>query len=193
MADLTSLPAELADVARETEAAGSLYPQQIVGLTRRRIEIFNAAGDDWRFAESLRAISEDTAQEYEDRTIVELLQNGHDALTTGEPGRIRIILDLSESPGTLYVANDGKPFIGANFRSITELALSDKGAGEGIGNKGLGFRSVLQLSEHPEIYSQDPDDPTDRHFHGYSFRFARPEDIRDLTLAGDLVDRGRSS
>lgn len=27
-----------------------------------------------------------------------------------------------------------------NFRAITELALSSKAAGEGIGNKGLGFR-----------------------------------------------------
>jgi hypothetical protein len=154
MIDQIPQPAVPADVTRKTEAADNYCAQQIVGVTLRRIEIFAGAGDDWRFAKSLRAISEDTAQEYEERTIVELLQNGHDALTIGKPGRVRVILDLSESPGTLYVANDGRPFIDANFRSIMDLALSDKSAGEGIGNKGLGFRPG-SLSRFDSIDSRE--------------------------------------
>src|SRR3954471_15490740 len=65
----------------------SQFAAKVEALTRRRIEIFDDAGDDWLFAESLKSISEDTAQEYEGRALVELIQNGHDALKFG-PGRI---------------------------------------------------------------------------------------------------------
>ncbi|MET7761207.1 hypothetical protein ABZS71_03900 [Streptomyces sp. NPDC005393] len=150
----------------------------VLALTRRRVEIYRDAGETWRFAESLKSVSEDTAQEYEGRTILELVQNGHDALGQAAPGRIAVLAVAREEGGVLYVANEGAMFAEENFRAITELALSSKAAGEGIGNKGLGFRSVLQLTDWPEIYSKSsPDSPV---FDGYCFRFARPEDVRTL-------------
>lgn len=163
------------------------YAERIRGLTARRIEIFASAGNDWRFAESLKAVSEDTAHEYEDRAVLELLQNAYDAIGAGHRGRVRIILDTTQSPGTLYVANEGQPFTDTNFHSITELGLSDKSADEGIGNKGLGFRSVLQLSDRPEVYSRDPDNDADEGFRGYSFRFAGPQDIDELAASSELA------
>ncbi|KES07811.1 hypothetical protein BU52_07760 [Streptomyces toyocaensis] len=150
----------------------------VVALTRRRVEIYRDAGETWRFAESLKSVSEDTAQEYEGRTILELVQNGHDALGHAEPGRIAVLAVSGEGGGVLYVANEGSVFAKENFRAITELALSSKAAGEGIGNKGLGFRSVLQLTDWPEIYSKSS--PGSTVFNGYCFRFARPEDVRTL-------------
>src|SRR6266567_4470035 len=90
----------------------------ILARTRRRIELFEQAGDDWRFAESLKSISEDTAQEYEGRAVLELVQNGHDALHSGEPGRLAILVDLQAEQPALYVANEGAPFTEGNFRSI---------------------------------------------------------------------------
>ncbi|PPA60419.1 sacsin N-terminal ATP-binding-like domain-containing protein [Micromonospora chalcea] len=162
--------------------AASLNAQPaIIARTLRRIELFNQAGDDWRFAESLKSISEDTAQEYEGRAVLELVQNGHDALHRGQAGKITVLVDLSAEAGVLYVANEGSPFTEENFKSITEFALSNKGPGGGIGNKGLGFRSVLQLTDWPEVYSKA--DVSSRKFDGYSFRFATPEDLR--TLLGD--------
>jgi hypothetical protein len=113
------------------ETAAKRYGDSVLALTRRRIQIFDGAGEDWRFAESLKSISEDTAQEYEGRAVLELVQNGHDALADGSRGRIGVVLDLTEKPGVLYVANEGAPFTKANFRAITEFALSDKGTGEG--------------------------------------------------------------
>jgi hypothetical protein len=174
-----------------TRSLARPYVERILGLTRRRIEIFDGAGEDWRFAESLKSISEDTAQEYEGRAVLELVQNGHDALGQDERGRIAVVLDLTEEPGALYVANEGRPFTDDNFRAITEFALSDKGASEGIGNKGLGFRSVLQLTDWPEIYSRSgPGSPT---FDGYCFRFAAEQDlaplIDDPTLLRRVVDQ----
>lgn len=174
-----------------TRSLARPYVERILGLTPRRIEIFDGAGEDWRFAESLKSISEDTAQEYEGRAVLELVQNGHDALGQDERGRIAVVLDLTEEPGALYVANEGRPFTDDNFRAITEFALSDKGASEGIGNKGLGFRSVLQLTDWPEIYSRSgPGSPT---FDGYCFRFAAEQDlaplIDDPTLLRRVVDQ----
>ncbi|MFF7702877.1 sacsin N-terminal ATP-binding-like domain-containing protein [Streptomyces lydicus] len=159
--------------------SGAGFGDAITALTRRRIEIFDGAGGDWRFAESLKSVSEDTAQEYEGRTILELIQNGHDALAAGGTGRIAVLaIRQKDGGGVLYVANEGTGFTEENFKAITELALSSKGAGEGIGNKGLGFRSVLQLTDWPEIFSKAS--PASDSFDGYCFRFARPDDIRAI-------------
>ncbi|MDX3546527.1 hypothetical protein PV733_25010 [Streptomyces europaeiscabiei] len=163
------------------------FEDAIIALTRRRIEIFDDAGQDWRFAESLKSVSEETAQEYEGRTILELIQNGHDALAPGEAGRIAVLARRHEDRGVLYVANEGSGFTEENFKAITELALSSKGAGEGIGNKGLGFRSVLQLTDWPEIYSKAS--PASASFDGYCFRFARPDDIHGMVDDTDLASR----
>ncbi|MET9160626.1 hypothetical protein ABZX56_23090 [Streptomyces parvulus] len=103
-------------------------------------------------------MSEDTAQEYEGRTLLELVQNGHDAIGEAAPGRIAVLAASQGDDSILYVANEGAVFAEENFRAITELALSSKAAGEGIGNKGLGFRSVLQLTDWPEIYSKSSPD-----------------------------------
>ncbi|GHI02623.1 hypothetical protein AQI88_14800 [Streptomyces cellostaticus] len=171
-------------------AEGDGFRAAVIGRTRRRIEIYRDAGEAWRFAESLKSVSEDTAQEYEGRTILELVQNGHDALGTAGPGRIAVVAVRQEGGGVLYVANEGAGFTEENFRAITELALSSKAAGEGIGNKGLGFRSVLQLTDWPEIYSKAS--PASLSFDGYCFRFARPEDVRalvdDPALAARVIE-----
>jgi hypothetical protein len=65
---------------------GNPCAEEIRELSRRRVEIFSDAGEAWRFAASLKSISEDTAQEYEGRAVLELIQNGHDALGHGSVG-----------------------------------------------------------------------------------------------------------
>ncbi len=67
------------------------FRSAVLALTRRRVEIYRDAGETWRFAESLKSVSEDTAQEYEGRTILELVQNGHDAIGEAAPGRIAVM------------------------------------------------------------------------------------------------------
>src|SRR5712691_8535317 len=101
------------------------YADAVARLTRRRIKLFAQAGDDWRFAESLKSVSEDTAQEYEGRALFELLQNGYDALGEGGRGRVLFVFDAGAGEhGTLYVANEGAPFDESNFKAITEFGLS---------------------------------------------------------------------
>jgi len=58
-------------------------------------------------------------------------------------GEIDIVFDPREgSSGTLYVANKGRPFNYGDLSSISVLAKSSKHPGQGIGNKGVGFKSV---------------------------------------------------
>ncbi|WP_416416450.1 sacsin N-terminal ATP-binding-like domain-containing protein [Paenarthrobacter aromaticivorans] len=130
-------------------------------------------------------MTEHTAHEYGGRFLLELLQNSYDVHARSEQnGRISIRLDESEDDhGVLYVANTGVGFSESNVRAICNLGLSDKPVGEGIGNKGVGFKSVLQICDAPEIYSSDPANSAAP---GFSFRFARQEDVAAL-VDGDMT------
>ncbi|MFC1971399.1 sacsin N-terminal ATP-binding-like domain-containing protein [Chloroflexota bacterium] len=115
----------------------------------------------------ISSLSEQFPHDYHDRFLVELIQNANDASTGGE---VRIVLDeINNDTPILYVANQGKPFILKNFEALCSLGLSDKDPMEAIGNKGLGFRSVLQICFEPRIYSAA--DGYDREgFNGYCFQ-----------------------
>lgn len=138
--------------------------------------------------ETKRTIEGIISTDYFGRTLIELIQNAHDAQDkTRTDGKIAVVLDDSEGEhGVLYVANSGHPLTAKNFKAITDVAVSDKPPNEGIGNKGVGFKSVLQLSLCPEVYSRSQA-RVDR-FDGYTFRFGRPEDFRDLAREADCDD-----
>lgn len=162
---------------------------QIASKTRGEIEVFLASLGLSDIYEGMRNLSQNVSDDYGDRFLVELIQNAHDAHDERRnDGEISILLDESEEGyGCLYVANRGRGFNEANFRSICNIALSSKPINEGIGNKGLGFRSVLQICQRPEIYSKLSCDSS-ADFDGYCFRFATESDVRDV-----LRDLGRES
>jgi hypothetical protein len=131
---------------------------------------------------SLHSLTEQVEHQYHGRFIVELIQNAHDALLSRtveavQSGRIEILLRDEGEFGVLYVANDGRPFSASNFESLSQLGQSDKNPQESIGNKGIGFRSVLEITGAPEIYSRSAEDSP--HFDGFCFGFS-PEVIRRL-------------
>ncbi|MEW2501769.1 DEAD/DEAH box helicase family protein [Amycolatopsis sp. NPDC047767] len=93
---------------------------------------------------------------YSDRTLLELVQNGADAMSgtkgQGDPsGRVEIVLDTEHQ--TLYCANTGRPFSQNGLTTIMHAHLSDK-RGDEIGRFGLGFKSVLAVSDAPQVYSR---------------------------------------
>lgn len=55
-----------------------------------------------------------------------------------------------------------------------------KPPGESIGNKGLGFRSVLHITDKPLIFSQASSVGEKPQFDGFCFGFAEPEDFDRL-------------
>ena len=128
------------------------------------------------------SLTENVASDYRDRFLIELIQNAYDAHPVQtRDGRIEITLDLrDEAEGTLFVANTGRAFTADNMKDLCNIGLSRKPLGESIGNKGLGFRSVVQITDMPRVYSQQSDAPRQGLFSGFCFRFAGLEDYQTL-------------
>ncbi|MFE2292989.1 sacsin N-terminal ATP-binding-like domain-containing protein [Streptomyces sp. NPDC059452] len=145
----------------------------------------------WQPAQQLRAASHGNARDYAGRFLLELLQNGHDAHSRDRnDGSVHILLDEDEGTnGTLYVANGGTPFTWARIEAVCKLARSEKTVGEGIGNKGVGFRSILEVTDAPEVYSAGTAGEGPAVLGGYCFRFAVRDDLRVLLGDEDLVRR----
>lgn len=85
---------------------------------------------------------------YHDRQLEELLQNAVDAARRNG-SRVEVLL----TPGTLYVANDGEPFDEKGLASIMASDISGKDATK-IGRFGIGFKSLLAISDAPKVLSR---------------------------------------
>lgn len=160
--------------AAELEEQSRSVLEHAVDAKRRGIKVY----------ESLRNLSEVIGTEYGDRVLYELIQNAHDAHPPNDEGRIAIKLVVrSETEGTLYIANGGSGFRPEDVEAIKNIAISAKEIGEGIGNKGLGFRSVEALTDDVRIFSRNGRKRTKR-FDGYCFRFAREGEIEGILQSG---------
>lgn len=90
--------------------------------------------------------------DYEGREILELLQNAGDAAAdAGIPGKVAIELHRDG----IVVANTGAPFTSGGVNSLRTAHLSPKRLSQKIlvGEKGLGFRSILNWTRTPLISS----------------------------------------
>lgn len=104
---------------------------------------------DARRVEQDAAIETSTAQGgYGRKQLYELIQNGADALL-GSHGRIHVVLTHE----CLYIANEGKPLTSDGVNSLMASHLSRK-RGDEIGRFGLGFKSVVAISDRPQIISR---------------------------------------
>lgn len=126
------------------------------------------------YAQDPSRIEEDAAIEvayseggYQRKQLFELLQNSADALR-GAPGRAEVLLDSHR----LYVANEGRPFSIEGVSTLLASHLSRKGEAD-IGQYGLGFKSVLAVSDSPAVYSRTG-----------SFQFDRSWAAARITEAG---------
>jgi hypothetical protein len=96
------------------------------------------------------------AQDYRGRLVYELLQNADDAMALGEaPACIRFELTDTD----LWVANSGRALDEADIRGLCGISASKKSVQHSqkrrasIGHKGMGFKSVLEITDAPEVYS----------------------------------------
>lgn len=117
---------------------------------------------------------------YATRTLLELVQNAADALAGAEPhqaadGRVEIVLDPRTS--TLYCANSGRPFSKSGITAVTMAFLSGK-RGDEIGRFGLGFKSVLGVTDAPQIFSRS-----------VSFEFNSPKAVAALRRIAPAAKR----
>lgn len=93
---------------------------------------------------------------YGHRQLFELVQNGADAILDCRPGdpiafggRIEVVLTRD----ALYCANEGAPIEPQGVEAILFSHMSNKRGAE-IGHFGLGFKSVLAITRHPQFYSR---------------------------------------
>ncbi len=95
---------------------------------------------------------EDTARGgYANRQIMELVQNGADALSDAQNnGLLRVIL----TGKYLYCADDGDPIKKDGITALMFSHMSPKRGTKEIGRFGLGFKSVLGVTDDPEFMSR---------------------------------------
>jgi hypothetical protein len=151
-----------------------LYNEIVVEKTKGAIRTFlDSIQNNNQGYRSLHNLTQQIEHQYSGRFLIELLQNAHDALLDDDGQqnqRAEFFLSEDEGDcGVLYVANDGKPFSNSNFNALVDLGLSDKDPEISIGNKGIGFRSVLGICKTPEIYSRS--ERSSLNFDGFCFSF----------------------
>lgn len=111
------------------------------------------------------------ASDYRGRLVYELLQNADDAMADASTTSDRVSFLVTDNE--LWIANTGRALTEDDVQGLCGLGASSKVDAAGnrrasIGHKGLGFKSVLEITDEPAVYSRT-----------YSFtlgaRHARPE------------------
>ena len=88
---------------------------------------------------------------YAHRQLYELVQNGADSLSQAGTGQ-SILIRLTEK--FLYCADDGKPIDEAGLTGLMFSHMSSKRGTSEIGRFGMGFKSVLGVTDRPEFFSR---------------------------------------
>ncbi len=86
-------------------------------------------------------------KEYNGRQLLELLQNADDAASP------EVLIKWDKDNFKLAISNKGEPFETGGIKSLMLANLSTKTKISYIGNKGLGFRSILNWAEQINIVS----------------------------------------
>lgn len=90
-------------------------------------------------------------EQYAGRYPLELVQNANDAVASEGVKAARIKVVVTES--ALLVADTGAGFGTAQVESICDLAQSSKDPRKSVGYKGLGFKSVAEITDTPQVIS----------------------------------------
>jgi len=90
-------------------------------------------------------------QQYTGRYPFELLQNANDA--AGDPGAVGRTVRFVLTDTALLVADQGAGFGTDQIRAICGLGRSSKDPRKSIGYKGLGFKSVGEITDRPQVIS----------------------------------------
>lgn len=142
---LTAHPENRKD--RQWEGAGGAVSQTVLAQSERCLASYEANPG---LIEEHANIERSTTQGgYGHRQLYELVQNGADELQDEPGGCIHVVLTSS----TLYCANLGSPITPEGAETILASHLSRK-RGTEIGRFGLGFKSVLSVSDAPQFFSR---------------------------------------
>lgn len=131
--------------------ASNPVPEMLRSLWRKRAQNLasNVASGNREHREIAHAASL-IRQDYHDRFLVELIQNASDQGSRGGDYDSTVVVIRTKE--LLAVSNGGQVVTDTNLERLSSLADSDKN-GMLIGNKGVGFKAVYQITDAPEIFS----------------------------------------
>lgn len=149
--------------ANDTLDLGSLGP-----LWRDRVLALlgNLAGGE-RWLVEIRNAAAHIEADYHGRFLVELIQNAADQAREGST------IVLARTEDAVAVFNDGRPFDMAGVKGVTSLGMSEKDPAHAIGNKGIGFKAVFEVSDAPVVISTGETFDSLRAGTSYRFRLDR--------------------
>jgi hypothetical protein len=135
----------------KTVRDGVVIPPELRALWRQRAEVLatNVASGGREHREIAHAAAL-IRQDYYDRFLIELLQNANDQALVGGVRDSTVVIVRTER--LLAVSNGGQAVTARNLERLSSLADSDK-TGVLVGNKGVGFKAVYQVTDAPEVYS----------------------------------------
>lgn len=117
--------------------------EAIQEFRNRTLLVYRADPD--RIVRDVRA-AERAAKDHVGRWLFELLQNSDDA------GASEVLVLVGDD--TVYVADNGDGFKPGSVSAICGTDFSDKTTGT-IGRKGVGFKSVYEVSQNPQVLTVD--------------------------------------
>ncbi|GIF43030.1 DEAD/DEAH box helicase family protein [Actinoplanes xinjiangensis] len=139
------------------QGSDGLVARRVTGLSEQCLQAYVAhPGLVEEHANIERSI---TQGGYGRRQLYELIQNGADELQREPGGGIHVVL----TPTALYCANRGTAITAEGAETILASHLSRK-RGTEIGRFGLGFKSVLSISDSPSLFSRSGSFGWDRRY-----------------------------
>ena len=124
------------------------FKEQIEQLVKKNLKTYRE--DNNRFIADYNHEKELT-NEYNGRQLLELLQNADDAESSS------ISINWKKEQQILIISNKGEftnPFTIEGIQSLLIANISSKTKQDYIGNKGLGFRSILNWAKEVNIYTR---------------------------------------
>ncbi len=132
------------------------FKQDIKSLINERKQKYKNTDDSIDIGEITATYNreKETTNGYNGRQLLELIQNADDAQST------EILIKLNTEKCSLIIANKGEDCQGFSVDGVKSLLLanlSSKTSNKYIGNKGLGFRSIINWSNEITINSNNLD------------------------------------
>lgn len=125
----------------------------VTKIVERNLGVYRA--DPGRLREDVSQEAQ-IAEDYRGRLVYELLQNADDAMQGQASHDDRVAFLVTDD--ALWMSNTGRPLTDDDVVGLCGLGASSKTDSQGvrrasIGHKGLGFKSVLEITDRPAAYS----------------------------------------
>ncbi|QXP65744.1 DUF3883 domain-containing protein [Polaribacter sp. AHE13PA] len=166
-----------------TTDSDTLTLKNVNELVDKTFAVYDA--DASRIIADYRSEKQYTA-DYDGRQILELLQNADDAQTDV------IHIEINTDTKILTLSNNGIPFSLDGVKSLMLANMSPKNKKEYIGNKGLGFRSILNWVTEVEVLTEEVNLKFSDSFAHKKYRtiFNNSEDLRNLVQKDKNLEEG---